>query len=94
MLSNNATVYGLVKIKNNFNIYKYSNNLECTSNCYVKGKNKILHVDEVKNYSKNTAIKREKEEIDYLYHLLTDNHYFTCEGNEFTDYNNNLDLFL
>ena len=94
VLSNNATVYGLVKIKNNFNIYKYSNNLECTSNCYVKGKNKILHVDEVKNYRKNTAIKREKEEIDYLYHLLTDNHYFTCEGNEFTDYNNNLDLFL
>lgn len=105
VLANNATVRGLVRIQNGFEIMQYGPTISCSKRCFVEDKNQVIPIDDLykeeKDHKNNKTMKlitnnKEDSETDndYLYHLLTTNGRFPCGNILFLDYNYNLDLFV
>lgn len=97
VLENGATVYGVVNIKNTFELKKYDTNLICTNGCYVRNGKKAIPIN-IYCHEKDidTLIKHNYRlnKPSHLWHLVTDLGFISCENMEILDYNYNIDIHL
>ena len=99
VLKNGATVFGVVNIKNTFELKKYDTNLICTNGCYVRNGKKAIPINiycREAETEPETLIKHNHRlnKPDHLWHLVTDLGFISCENMEILDYNYNIDIHL
>ena len=96
VLENDATVYGVVNIKNTFELKKYDTNLICTNGCYVRNGKKVPININCHEKDIDTLIKQNYRlnKPSHLWHLVTDLGFISCENMEILDYNYNIDIHL
>lgn len=97
VLENGATVYGVVNIKNTFELKKYDTNTICTNGCYVRNGKKAIPINIYCHEKEiHTLIKHNYRlnKPSHLWHLVTDLGFISCENMEILDYNYNIDIHL